>query len=122
MDVRWLMDEVEAVSDAYARRHGITRDGTWFLLKLQEEAGELTQAFLMRAGQARDKGHSPDELEACFRAELADVLSHVLLLARHHGVDLEAEVERKWLSRRRKRPAAQEGTTAQEGAVPRSGA
>ncbi|GAA5765838.1 hypothetical protein Aros01_02329 [Streptosporangium roseum] len=57
----------------------------------------LTQAFLMRSGQARDKGHSPQELEVGFRSELADVLSQVLLLARHHGVDLEAEVERKWM-------------------------
>ncbi|GGL56354.1 pyrophosphatase [Planomonospora parontospora] len=98
MDLRQLADEVEAVSDAYALRHGITRDATWFLLKLQEEVGELTQVFLMRAGQARDKGYSREELESGFRSELADVLSHVLLMARHHGVDLEAEVARKWLS------------------------
>ncbi|MER6825660.1 pyrophosphatase [Streptosporangium sp. NPDC000563] len=97
MDLRQLTDKVEAVSSAYARKHGITRDDTWFLLKLQEEVGELTQAFLMRSGQARDKGCSPDELELGFRAELADVLSQVLLMARHHGVDLEAEVERKWM-------------------------
>ncbi|WP_158895663.1 hypothetical protein [Amycolatopsis anabasis] len=31
------------------------------------------------------------------RAELADVLRHVLLMARHGGVDLKEQVERKWL-------------------------
>ncbi|GAA0836787.1 hypothetical protein GCM10009525_44330 [Streptosporangium amethystogenes subsp. fukuiense] len=97
MDLRRLTDEVEAVSSTYARRNGITRDDTWFLLKLQEEVGELTQAFLMRSGQARDKGHSADELELGFRSELADVLAQLLVMARHHGVDLEAEVERKWM-------------------------
>jgi NTP pyrophosphatase (non-canonical NTP hydrolase) len=97
MDLNQLTDQVEAVSSSYARKHGITRDDTWFLLKLQEEVGELTQVFLMRSGQARDKGHSPEELESSFRAELADVLSQVLLMARHHGVDLEVEVERKWM-------------------------
>ncbi|MEU8379226.1 pyrophosphatase [Streptosporangium sp. NPDC048865] len=97
MDLRQLTDEVEAVSSTYARKHGITRDDTWFLLKLQEEVGELTQVFLMRSGQARDKGCSPEELESNFRSELADVLSQVLLMARHHGIDLEAEVERKWM-------------------------
>jgi NTP pyrophosphatase (non-canonical NTP hydrolase) len=97
MNVRQLTDEVEAVSEIYARRHGIARDGTWFLLKLQEEIGELTQAFLMRTGQARAKGHTAAELDENFRSELADVLCQTLLLARHHGVDLEAEVERKWL-------------------------
>jgi NTP pyrophosphatase (non-canonical NTP hydrolase) len=97
MDLRRLTDEVEAVSSTYARRHGITRDDRWFLLKLQEEVGELTQIFLMRSGQARDKGYSPDELESSFRSELADVLAQVLLMARHHGVDLEDEIERKWM-------------------------
>ena len=28
---------------------------------------------------------------------MADVLCQVLLLARHHDIDLEAEVEQKWL-------------------------
>jgi NTP pyrophosphatase (non-canonical NTP hydrolase) len=98
VDLRRLSDEVEAVSVGYASALGIERDATWFLLKLQEEVGELTQAFLMRTGQARAKGNSPQQLDEKFRAEMADVLSHVLLLARHHGVDLQGEVERKWLS------------------------
>ncbi|MDA3627046.1 hypothetical protein OU415_16500 [Saccharopolyspora sp. WRP15-2] len=32
-----------------------------------------------------------------FHAELADVVCQVLLLARHHGIDLEAAVADKWL-------------------------
>lgn len=99
VDLRELTDAVEAVSRSYARRHGIEQDATWFLLKLQEEVGELTQAFLMRTGQARDKGLSEQEIDERFRAELADVLCQVLVLARCHGVDLAAEVDRKWLSR-----------------------
>ena len=97
MDLQRLADEIEAVSLIYAERHGIDRDATWFLLKLHEEIGELTQAFLMTTGQARDKGRSVEQLQAAFRAELADVLSQVLLLARHHDVDLQAEVQEKWL-------------------------
>ncbi|MEJ3749153.1 MazG-like family protein [Actinomycetes bacterium KLBMP 9797] len=96
MDLARLSDEVEEVSQGYARRHGIDRDPAWFVLKLQEEVGELTQAFLMRTGQARTKGHSAEEIDERFRGELADVLCHTLLLARHHGVDLEQAVERKW--------------------------
>ncbi|WP_416901514.1 pyrophosphatase [Micromonospora echinospora] len=97
MDLSELTDQVETVSRNYARRHGITQDATWFLLKLQEEVGELTQAFLMRTGQARDKGLTEQEIDDRFRAELADVLCQVLVMARHHGVDLRSEVERKWL-------------------------
>ncbi|GAA3977881.1 pyrophosphatase [Thermobifida alba] len=99
MDLERLSALVEEVSKRYAARHGITRDADWFVLKLHEELGELTQCHLMATGQARTKGRSPAEIDDAFRAELADVFSHVLLLARHHGVDLEAEVARKWLSR-----------------------
>lgn len=97
MHLEELTDKVEEVSAVYARNHGIDRDATWFLLKLQEEIGELTQAFLMKAGQARDKGQTPAEVDASFRFELADTLCQVLLLARHHGFDLEAAVADKWL-------------------------
>jgi NTP pyrophosphatase (non-canonical NTP hydrolase) len=44
---------------------------------------------------------TPQELAANFRAELADVLCQVVLLARHHEVDLPAEIDRKWLHRLR---------------------
>ena len=97
MNLQQLTDEVVTVSDIYAGKFGIERDDAWYLLKLQEEIGELTQAFLMRSGQARDKGRSAEEIDSGFRGELADVLCHVLLMAQHHGVDLQAEVERKWL-------------------------
>jgi NTP pyrophosphatase (non-canonical NTP hydrolase) len=97
MNLKELADEVEAVSDSYARKYAVDRTDTWFLLKLQEEVGELTQAFLMRTGQARDKGRSAVELDDDFRAEVADVFCHVLLLARHQGIDLEAAVAEKWL-------------------------
>jgi NTP pyrophosphatase (non-canonical NTP hydrolase) len=92
-----LSEEVEAVSAYYAERHSIDRTDDWFVLKLNEEVGELTQAYLARAGQARDKGRTGAELEQDFRAELADVLAQVLLLARRFDVDLSDEVDRKWL-------------------------
>jgi NTP pyrophosphatase (non-canonical NTP hydrolase) len=101
MDLRRLSDDVETISQRYAEVHSFRRDDAWFLLKLQEEVGELTQAFLMRSGQARAKGLSPEQLEANFGAEFADVLCQLLLMARNHDIDLEAEVERKWLYRLR---------------------
>ncbi|MFE4470373.1 pyrophosphatase [Leifsonia sp. NPDC056824] len=97
MDIETLQRDVETVSAYYAERHDIVRTDDWFMLKLNEEVGELTQAFLARSGQSRDKGRSPDELDGDFRAELADVLAHALLLAERFDVDLSAEVERKWL-------------------------
>ena len=99
MDLKQLTDEVETVSRMYAEHNGFNRDATWLLLKLQEEVGELTQAFLRKTGQGRANGLTAEQLQASFRSELADVLGHVLLLARHDGIDLQAEVAAKWLSR-----------------------
>lgn len=97
MDIAALSDEVEAVSVFYAERHDIARTDDWFMLKLGEEVGELTQAYLARSGRARDKGRSATELDGDFRAELSDVLAQVLLIAKRFEIDLESEVARKWL-------------------------
>ncbi|MCC2032656.1 pyrophosphatase [Microbacterium allomyrinae] len=97
MDIAELQAEVESVSTVYAERHDITRSDDWFILKLGEEVGELTQAYLARSGQARDKGRSEPQLEEDFRAELSDVLAQVLLVAHRFSIDLESEVARKWL-------------------------
>lgn len=97
MDIRELTTQVEHISQVYASRFEITRDDDWQILKLQEEVGELTQAHLMRQGQARAKGQTAEEIEAVFRQEVADVLAQILLLAHHHSIDVVSEVERKWL-------------------------
>lgn len=97
MNIDELRDEVEQVSTFYAERHGIDRTDDWFVLKLNEEVGELTQAYLARVGQARDKGRTSEELDNDFRSELADVLAQVLLIARRFDVNLPDEIARKWL-------------------------
>jgi NTP pyrophosphatase (non-canonical NTP hydrolase) len=111
MDINALTDEVEQISRAYASRFEINRDDTWFLLKLQEEVGELTQAHLTRTGRARTKGLTADEIDEAFRSEVADVLARTLLLARYHGIyhgiDLKAEIERTWLVWRDASPHAE---------------
>ena len=96
-----LADRVEAVSALYARKFGIERDADWFALKLTEEVGELTQAFLAATGRTRpraDGGTGPDDARQALADEVADVLAHLLLLARSQGVDVEAAVRRKWLA------------------------
>jgi NTP pyrophosphatase (non-canonical NTP hydrolase) len=94
-----ITDLVELVSQNYAAKFNINRDENWFVLKLQEELGELIQSYLMKIGQARQKGQSQEDITASFQSELADVFCHVLLLAKHTNTDLEEKVEEKWLSR-----------------------
>jgi len=98
MDVKQLSKEVEQVSQIYAETFVIERDATWFVLKLQEEVGELIQCYLMLSGKARAKGKSSEEMQSDFNKEVADVFCQTLLLARFYGIDLEKEIEGKWLS------------------------
>lgn len=94
--MRQLIEQFETVSERYARTYDLERDGDWFLLKLLEEVGELTQAANRLSGRARAKGRGPEELSQALADETADVLGHILLFAHHHGVDLDAAIERKW--------------------------
>ncbi len=98
MDIKELTEEVEKISQKYTTLFKIKRDGDWYVLKLQEELGELIQSYLMMTERARTKEKSNDEMKKYFEKELADVFSHVLLLSKFYKIDLEKAVEEKWLS------------------------
>ncbi|MBK5567221.1 pyrophosphatase [Ensifer sp. SSB1] len=91
-----LGSQFETASAGYAGAHGIERDPDWFILKMQEELGELTQVWNKLSGRGRRHGVSTDELTALMADETADLLGHVLLFAHHHKLDLSAAIERKW--------------------------
>lgn len=90
-DLRALGRSFEAASQAYAAAKGVRRDDDWFFLKLQEEAGEVVNAWLQRTNRKAGPA-GPDDLAD----ELADLLGHVMLAAHRFDVDLEAAVRRKW--------------------------
>jgi NTP pyrophosphatase (non-canonical NTP hydrolase) len=92
-----LMRQFETASERYAKANGIERDTDWFLLKLQEEMGEVTQVWNRLSGRGRRKGQTDEELRQALSDETADLLGHVLLLAHQQGLDLEGSIERKWL-------------------------
>jgi NTP pyrophosphatase (non-canonical NTP hydrolase) len=95
MEITEVQREVEAVSAHYAERHNTSRIGDWFVLKLREEIGELTQAYLARAGQVCHKGRSDGKLEQDFRSDLGDVFAQVPLIPERF--DLDRPIASKWL-------------------------
>jgi NTP pyrophosphatase (non-canonical NTP hydrolase) len=90
-----LARRVEAISAEYGRRHGIDRSTDWMTMKIAEEAGELTQAYLTLTGRTR-RAAGPDALES-LADEAADVLCQLLLLGPRLGFSFDAAVARKWL-------------------------
>jgi NTP pyrophosphatase (non-canonical NTP hydrolase) len=93
VELRAAQAEVEVISRVYARLHGIERTDDWLVLKLAEEVGELTQAYLAASGRSR---RGAQEGRAALPAELADVLAHLLLLAERFDVDLDEALADKW--------------------------
>ncbi|HEV7345728.1 MAG TPA: phosphoribosyl-ATP pyrophosphohydrolase [Devosia sp.] len=91
-----LENLVAAVSDIYAERNAIARDDDWYLLKLQEELGELAAEYLRGSGRGRLKGAGPEAVRAAMADEAADVLAMLLLFARNNHIDLDAALDRKW--------------------------
>jgi NTP pyrophosphatase (non-canonical NTP hydrolase) len=94
--LRQLMDDFETASRRYADAHGLTRDPDWFVLKLHEEVGELTQSWNRLSGRGLAKGRSTAEMQRDLADEAADVLGHILLFARQNNIDLASAIERKW--------------------------
>lgn len=97
MELRATAQQIDAISRRYADIYGFERSTDWLVLKLQEEVGELVQAYLAKTGRHRHSGERPEELERRFSMELADALGMILALAAATGVDIEQAVDDKWL-------------------------
>ncbi|MDR3498528.1 MAG: pyrophosphatase [Parvibaculum sp.] len=91
-----LADRFEDASQTYASTNGIARNDDWFILKMQEELGELTQVWMKLTGRGRLRGRTEEELRRDLADETADLLGHILLFARRNGVDISPAIERKW--------------------------
>ncbi len=96
MNLKEISDQLGKVSDIYAQKFGIKRDNDWFLLKLQEEMGELSAAYLKLTQRARVGSETPAELDKNLKDEVADVLALTLLFAKHRGIDVEQAITDKW--------------------------
>lgn len=79
------------VAAVYAERFGAPADARFALMKLAEETGELTGAWLQMRGEGRGTATRDD-----LAAEIADVLGFLLVLAAREGIDPAAALRRKW--------------------------
>ena len=94
--LRQLADQFETASLGYAESNGLNRDADWYVLKIQEELGELTQVWNKLTGRGRRRERQEGELRDDLADEAADLLGHVLLFVRRNELDLASAIERKW--------------------------
>lgn len=91
-----LAGQFEQASLGYAAANGITRNEDWFILKLQEELGELTQVWMKLTDRGRRRGMDDVALREALADETADLLGHILLFAKRNDIDLAPAITRKW--------------------------
>lgn len=96
MNINEISDELSKVIDIYATKFEIRRDDDWFILKIQEELGELSSAYLKLTQRARTGQSTQIELEKNLRDEVADVIAMTLLFAKHKNIDVEQAIKEKW--------------------------
>jgi NTP pyrophosphatase (non-canonical NTP hydrolase) len=96
MEMKELTETISGICDIYVKKYGIEQSQDWLLLKIQEEMGELSSAYLKLTKRGRVGAKSPADLEANLQEEIADVLAFVLLFARARGIDPEEAIKNKW--------------------------
>lgn len=96
MNISQISDKLSTVLEVYIEKYGIARSDDWFILKIQEELGELSSAHLKLTQRGRVSGESQNELNKNFQDEIADVLAMTLLFAKHKGIDVERAIKDKW--------------------------
>ncbi len=95
-DLKGFAARFEQASRSYAAQNDIERDDDWFVLKMQEELGELTQIYMKLSDRGRKHGRADADLREDLANETADLLGHILLFAHRHNIDLADAIERKW--------------------------
>lgn len=96
MNIKEITEWLQKVSDGYADRFNIKRDTDWFVLKIQEELGELVSTHLKLTDRGRREDEEPGKLLQNLEDEIADVIAMTLLFARHKGIDVEEAIRNKW--------------------------
>ena len=97
MTIDALTDQLKRVLNQYATKFSIDTSADWLVMKLQEEVGELTRSYLTMKGQTREANETEGKAKEALGAEIADVVAIAMLIADINGIDIEANLSRKWL-------------------------
>ena len=119
MHINETAAEIDAINRRYAEIYGFERTSDWLMLKVQEELGEVADAYLGMTGRQRDKGHGEGaDARERFALELADAAGLLMALAHNEGVDLERAIDAKWLVWNRRENQRDDDLTDEERAMP----
>ncbi|MGO1405025.1 pyrophosphatase [Agrococcus casei] len=121
MHINETAAQIDEITRRYAEIYGFERTSDWLMLKVQEELGEVADAYLGMTGRQRDKGQGAGggaDARERFALELADAAGLLMALAHNEGVDLERAIDAKWLVWNRREHQRDEDLTDEERAMP----
>lgn len=98
MEFKKIQQGIIKNSERYSRRHKVKLDDDFVLMKLFEEVGELSEAYLIYKKKSRaEKFVSPDIAKKNVARELADVIGVAVVLADKLKIDMEDAINKKWI-------------------------
>ncbi len=96
MDLSEVTKKLEVVIQSYSKKFSINCTDDWYIMKLQEELGELTSVYLKLTNRARQQNLTKEDLDKNFREEISDVIALTLLFAKQKNIDIEEAIAEKW--------------------------
>ncbi len=100
MEFQELQNKILQVAQNYGQKYQVPINADYALFKLFEETGEFAEAALTQRKLSRpEKYISPEVSKEKVAEELADVVGIAILNAKLLNIDLEAAIQKKWLSR-----------------------
>ncbi|MCH7605438.1 hypothetical protein IID24_05630 [Patescibacteria group bacterium] len=100
MDFSELQKRIVTIFEEGIARDKIPVNDDYYLMKLEEEVGELVQAYLVYKKQCRpDKYLSDEEAKKSVAKELSDVLALVFMISNALDIDFKEAIEKKWMTK-----------------------
>lgn len=95
MDLLEAAKHCEKAWGQYAKKHNIHRYDEFYILKIQEELGELVRHFLELKGSEL-KTSEVGKLQEKFEGDCVSLIGNALILALHFKVDIEKILVKKF--------------------------
>lgn len=100
MEFRELITRIVENGKWYEQKHDVTIDMHFAAYNLIKEIGQFADATLTWQGKTRpDKRADADQAKEQVTQELVDIVALAIINADVYGIDLEAEIIKKWVAR-----------------------
>lgn len=100
MEFKQLQEQIAKIFLANLKRDNIEVSDDYLMLKINEELGELMQAYIIHKKKCRpEKYRESEESKKELAKELSDVIGMAFVISKALGIDLEEAIVKKWVTK-----------------------